>query len=304
MKIVFNLYNTGLGNNGGSRTLVKCGRVLCKLGHEIIFYSNVLNKYTWHNLKNIQFIVGNKCPNGHVVIATGYYSVEDVLRSKIKKKFYYIRAHELWNASEKKLLSCYRSLKCIVNSEWLKKYLSSHNIKSELIYPGIDDNKFCVKQVERENIFGALYSKLHKTKRHEDAVKISQKTGYKLEMLNRDIKNPKEKVLNNWYNKIKVWFAPTELEGLHNPPIESSLSGCALICTDYIRNGMNDYAVHGKTAMVYPARDLNIASEYLNKLMMNEELRLKLQNNMVELLNEKIGSRGRNMRKFIKYLKQ
>ena len=121
-------------------------------------------------------------------------------------------------------------------------------------------------------------------------------------MLNRDISSPSSDALRSFYNKIKVWMAPTELEGLHNPPMEASLCGCGLVATDHGMSGMSDYAKHLDTALVYPAGDLKLASEYVNTLMKDHGLREELNNNMVELLREKIGSRQENMKKMLEII--
>jgi len=304
MRIIFNLYNTGLGNNGGTRTVIKCGEILADLGHEVIMYTNVSSRYTWGNIKKVKILVDDKPPKCDIVIATGYHSVENTLRTNADKKYYYIRAYEQWNANEYKLLESYRKLNCIVNSSWLYKYLKKNNIQSEIIHQGLDFNIFYIKKnITKKDRMGAIYSERHKTKRHVDAISVSKMIKCQLKMLNKDLKNPSEEELNIWYNKIKVWFAPTELEGLHNPPMEACLAGCALVCTDHNRSGMSDYAIHNKTALVYPARDLKAAGSFVRQLLDDNDLRLRLNKNMVERLVVKIGSRKENMKKLIEYIK-
>ncbi|MFW6130613.1 MAG: glycosyltransferase [Atribacterota bacterium] len=299
MRFVFNLYNVGLGNNGGSRTLIRCGEALSQLGVDVVMFSNIKSRYSWHNPSGIKYVYSEKPPKCDVVCATGYKSVNSTLKTRAKKKIYYIRGFEKWQADKDKLLESYRKLHCFVNSEWLQQWLSRCGVHSEVIYPGLDLGFFENQNNDRENIFGSLFHKKHKTKRHIDAQAVANKTGYKLELLNQDIKNATPSGMQQWYNKLKIWFAPTELEGLHNPPIESSLCGCSLVCTDHPKSGMGDYAIHEKTALVYEARNIKKASSYVNSLMDNEALREKLNNNMVELLKNKIGTRKRNMSRFL-----
>jgi len=295
VKIAFDLHDTGLGNNGGSRTVIKCGETLQSLGCKVRMYSNIPNKYSW-DIPRIK--ITNNVSSDFAIIATGYYSLRHTLNFHSEIGTYcYIRGHELWNAKEDELLKLYGKFKpghCIVNSEWLQQYLKEHGIKSKLIYPGIDEVFKVLPNKNRKNKFGALYSDRHKTKRHKDAIKIGELSGFPVKMLNKDIINPKENKLNKWYNKFKVWFAPTELEGLHNCPIEASQAGCAVVCSDYPRNGMSDYAKHEETALVYPARDLDTASKYITQLMENEELRLKLNQGMnYRILNSRTSNRTR-----------
>jgi hypothetical protein len=303
MRIVLNLYNVGLGNNGGSRTIIRCSETLSKLGHEPVLYSNHPSKYTWHTPK-VKITQDENEIFGDAIIATGYHSVSHTLQSKIHRKFYYIRGFETWQASETDLISSYKKLKCMVNSIWMYKYLRSNDVKSIVVYQGLDFDRFYNKNEKRENVIGALFSNRHITKRHQDAIEISRKTGYKLLMLNKDINNPNNKELNDWYNKIKIWISTSELEGLHNPPMESALSGCALICNDAIRSGTKDFAFNEKNCLVYPQRNLNIACQNVERLMKDEELCRKLNNNMVNTLKEKIGSREKNMAKLINYLQE
>jgi len=305
MDIAFDLFNVGLGNNGGTRTIIKTAQTLQNLGCEVSIYSNIPNQYTWD--RSWQDKVGFTCkdrydiPPQFTIFATGYYSIRHVLMKKEVNRIYiYIRGHELWNAKEDELLKLYGKFKpghCLVNSEWLKSLLKKNGIKSKLIYPGIDKTFTILpsRTKPRKNRFGALYSERHQTKRHEDAVKVSKLSGFPVKMLNKDIVDPTENKLNKWYNKFKVWFAPTELEGLHNCPIEASQTGCAVVCSDHPRNGMSDYAIHEETALVYPARDLDTASKYITQLMEDEVLRQKLNQGMVDLLKKKIKTRKENM---------
>ena len=43
MKLAFNGMNSGLGNNGGTRTILKCAEVLNDIGHECYVVVNVDN---------------------------------------------------------------------------------------------------------------------------------------------------------------------------------------------------------------------------------------------------------------------
>ena len=298
MQIVFNLHNVGLGNNGGSRTLIRCAETLSLLGHDVVMFSNHPNKYTWHNMQGVTFHRGDKQPAADLAIATGYKSVPSVLESKSGKKIYYIRGYETWVTSEKNLFKSYKSLKCIVNSEWLKSHLKSKGVKSHIVYPGLDLDWFYYVSGERERVMGALFHKKHATKRHTDAERVAEKVGCKLVMLNKDVRAPKVPRLREWYNKIRVWFAPTELEGLHNPPMEAALCGCAVVATDHPRSGMGDY-VTGDTALTYPARDLDAAAARVDFLIDDVERCNQLSVAMKSLLIEKMGTRKSNMKRFL-----
>lgn len=299
MRILFNLKSVGLGNNGGSRTLVRCAETLSALGHVVIMYGP--NRYRWHKPKGIKFVDSGKMPPADCIIATGYNSVSSTVSSKIRRKYYYIRGYEQWVTSKSNLIRSYRSLSCIVNSEWLRSFLRQHSIKSELVYPGLDE-WFYDEGVDREPKIGGLFSNRHKTKRHVDVQSIADQSGFDLVMLNKHLKNATPDQTRSLYNTIMVWLSPSELEGLHNPPIEASLCGCSLVVTDHPRGGTLDFAIHNETALVYPARDTGKASEYVRMLMDDSGLRKRLTVACQELLRDKIGSRKRNMKRLVNIL--
>jgi len=303
MKIIFNLQNVGLGNNGGSRTLIKCADVLSGLGNEVVLHSNHKSRYRWHTIdKGVKMSLSNKIPNGDVIIATGYGSVSSTVSSKISKKFYYIRGFELWNAKKKNLLNSYKSLKCIVNSSWLYDYLLSRGIKSDIVYAGLDFDIYYDKEEARGDIIGGLFSKRHKTKRHSHVIDISKKCKKKLVMLGRECRNRPFSEINEFYNGIKVWVSTSELEGFHNPPTEAAMCGCAIVCTDHHRGGVSDYAINNETALIYPSGDLKFAAKCVMRLMNDYKLRNKLDKNMKALLSSKIGDRESNMKRFMEVI--
>lgn len=298
MRIVFNLQSTGLGNNGGSRTLIKCAEVLQDLGHEVTLWC-FANSYKWSKIK---VPVKSEMPKCDVIVATGYSSVPTTVAANVQRKFYYVRGFELWRASEKQLLRSYNSLNCIVNSEWLQAYLKKKGIHSHLVYPGVDFDVFGKDIDERENILGGVFSKKHSTKRHEDVIKTGRRLGCRVLLLNRDISNPTPSALRDFYNSVKVWMSPSELEGLHNCPLEAVMCGASLVVTNHKKGGVLDYAIDKETALVYPSRYLEVAENYIKILMEDSELRNKLNNNMQRLLVNKIGTREQNMRAMARIL--
>ena len=305
MRIVFNLHNVGLGNNGGSRTIIKSAESLADLGQEVILYSNIKNQYKWEKIKsNVNFVRSKSIPKGDVIIATGFRSVRSTVASRFKKKFYFIRGFEIWAAKKYELLRSYKSLRCIVNSGWLKTFLKRNGVKCNLVYNGLDFNDFYNTKQSRFNDLGGLYSKRHKTKNHAFIEGCSYKSGIPLVLLNKNMKSPNPKQLNEWYNTIKVWISPSELEGLHNPPMEASLSGCGLVATDHPRSGTSDYAIPNETALVYEHGNRKDAVRCIRKLIEDDSLRENLNNNMLELLNNKIGTRDKNMANFLEILKK
>lgn len=303
MKVCFNVHNVGLNNNGGSRTLIRCVETLVDLGYNAFFWSGPI-RYSWHK-HHAPRIGGDIHPKADVSIATGYNSWIFTYKSNSRIKCYYIRGLELWKTPEKNLLASFKKMPHVfVNSQWLLDYMKSHGIQAKLQYPGLDLNWFKdLDDSERRGV-GALRNTRHRTKRHDHIDHLEELLGQPIHQLNRHIKHPSPTQLNLWYNKLKVWFAPTELEGLHNPPMEAGLAGCALVCTDHPRSGMQDYAIHGKTALVYPAGNIKKAKEYVELLLNDEDLRRELNENLKKLLITKISSRETQMTNFVNKLKE
>lgn len=301
MKICFSVKGVGLANNGGSRTLIRCVETLCELGHDAFFHSG-RSYYTWHKA-NIRLVGGDELPPCDVAVATGYNSYKSVARYKNTLRVGYARGLELWKAPEAQLLERFRLMDHVfANSAWLRDYLLKRDIPTTLQYSGLDTHWFHVINKGSRKGVGALLNNRHKTKRNQDAEALKDQYGLPMHFLNRDIKRPDSVTLNKWYNNLAVWFAPTELEGLHNPPMEAALAGCALVCSDHPRNGMHDYVVPGETALVYPARDLKTAVKLIRSLLCDEAERHRLIKNLVAILNRKMGSRAVCMGKFLSNL--
>jgi hypothetical protein len=308
MKLAFNSINSGLGNNGGSRTIIKCAENIEALGHRCDIIANVDN-FNWFEHKPVI----NYLPEDlDVLIAVACSDVVPTLRANISKKAWYIRGHENWTMPDEQLGQLYNSgIFNIVNSRGLQQFLATYGADSKVVYQGIDfdwweDRKFRPKHSIR---IGCLYNK-KTTKRWDDFVKLSETLGTKfyeyvgIGDTHRDDKfltyfkaNANREELNDIYSSCHIWFAPTELEGLHNVPIEAALCGCLIVCSDAPMNGMGfDYAFDNNTAMVYPARDINYAAELIRNPNWGvvERMDNHLRNN--------IGTRDDNMRKMIEYL--
>jgi len=310
MRIVINLYGLGLGNNGGSRTLIRCAETMARLGADVSIFSpypasgEACNHYTWHKPSAAVGIVGGRRqPEADVAIAGGFLSVPSVRASDAAVKLWYVRGYELWQAGgdEGRLAEAFRGVRCVACSEWLQEELRRHGAEAELVYPGLDLEWFRRTGGAREGA-GALFHAWHATKRHGDAAAIAEAAGCGLRMLNRDLVGASPDQCREWYNGLRVWVAPTELEGLHNPPMEAGLCGCALVCTDHGRSGMSDYAIDGETALSYPARDVAAGAERVGRLLRDEALRARLAGNLDALLRGKIGGRERNMSRLLDML--
>lgn len=307
MKLAFNTLNSGLANNGGSRTVILCSEALERLGHRCDIIATVDN-FTWFKHKPVISYI----PSGlDVIVATACTTVESTLRFNVPIKAWYIRGHESWMYSEEQLKASYKvGLFNIVNSKGLKQKLATCGADSVVVYPGIDsfweDGDLRLRNKIR---IGCLYQK-KPTKRWEDFVALAKILGRKEyeyvgfgdttrndEFLDYFWANASVDDLNKIYSSCHIWFAPTELEGLFNVSIEAALCGCLIICSDAPMNGMGfDYTFNDNTAMVYEARNIEHAADLIRDP--NWDVIERMDNH----LRNNIGSRERNMKKFVKIL--
>lgn len=310
MYIAFNSLYSGLGNNGGTRTVIKCCEALRKLGHDCDIIATVDN-FTWFKHKPpIKYISKDL----DAVIAVACTDVHSTLKISTPVKAWYIRGHENWTMSNQKLRELYNSdVLNIVNSRGLQQLLAAYGADSKVVYQGIDFELWENRELRPKDKIriGCLYQQ-KKTKRWKDFVKLAETLGTKNyeyvgfgmserrdPFLTRFWRNASNEDLNNVYSSCHIWFAPTELEGLHNVSTEAALCGCLIVCSDAPMNGMGfDYAFDGNTAMVYRAGDVDHAAELI------ENPNWDCIERMDNCLRHSIGTRENNMKKLVKYLEK
>ncbi len=313
MKIVFNCLNSGLANNGGSRTVIRCAQTLEKLGHRCDIVATV-DSFNWFEHKApVPFIPWDT----DVVVATACTTVETTLQSNVKKKAWYIRGHETWMWDEAVLAKLYNNeLFKITNSNGLKRKIESLGGSAVVVPQGVDLDLWYDEAVASTRVFriGCLHQK-KKTKRWEDFVKLAEilgTDGYEYvgfgdtmrddSFLTSFLCEPTVEELRNLYSTCHVWFAPTELEGLHNVPMEAAMCGCLIVCSASPMNGMMyDYAFDGQTAIVYPQRDIEYAADAIKRCDWAMEYMIP---NMQSFLRTQMGSREHNMEKFVDILEK
>ncbi len=324
MKIIFDLRNTGLGNQGGSATLVNCANTLFKLGYEVYVVDSMKNQHTWTPLLAKHMI--NKLPDADVIIATGYQSVRATVKAPTRcgVKFHYIRAWETWQMSEQAIVKniLQQPTIKIVNGIGLQKKLKSCNIDSKIIRPGYDFEDFYL-QTKRNNqtiILGGVYrtGKFAHIKRTDWILRAATRIKKKIKnvelwmfgtesnpnysVIDKYFRSPSKEDKQYFYNMIDIFLAPTKQEGLHMPPAESMLTETAVVGTNAELSGMQDYLIHEKTGLV---SDNNFQSFSTNveKLVINKNFRKRLGvNGRMKILD--IGDRKSNMKKMVEYFEE
>ena len=319
----------GLGNNGGSSTIVRSANALVELGHDVTIIDTGKNCHTWTPLnatfRKINDI--NKLPAADAIIATGYGTVKSTVNAPARcgKKFHWIRGWETWNFIEekiKKMVLDQPTIK-IVNSICLQDKLKSLGHASYIVRPGYDFNE----------IFPVVYNKAHKnvilgglynwgSKRSGKRVRWIFETARFLkknydhvvlfmygadgvpaeDCVDQFIRHPTIAQKNEMLNSIDIWLAPTELEGLHIAPAEAMLTQATVVGTCAPMSGMQDYLLHNKTGIITD----NDQASFTNAV---EELIFKPEDRMFLGLNgrEKIlslGSRKQNMLRMVEILEK
>jgi hypothetical protein len=279
----------GLSNNGGTRTILKSAEVLREMGHQVDVVA-VSDRFTWFpHPKPLR-----KIPkDADAVVAISASDVKYMhLHAKGMKLFWWIRGWETWQMPEKKLLNRLLAGQVnIANSGGLQKRVEAV-APCKLCWAGMDNvEQSTVEHFDKLKTIGFLGRTMRATKRWDLCRKLVKVLPeYKYEVLC----GVKDGGLNNFYEKIGIWFAPTESEGFHNPPAEAALRGALVVCNRLESNGMTDYATD-ETAMRY-----DVFEEALEYIKNPDFTKVK---KMQDLLWDKIGSREKNMAFFVEALK-
>jgi len=326
MEILFNVCDVGLGNNGGSLTLIKSANQLIDLGVNVKVIDSGRNQHTWAKLLADHIIVKSpsEFPSADVIVATGMKSISSTLASRIPLKLHWIRGWETWVYPERKLVKIFRksSTVKIVNSICLEDRLKSYKMKSYIIRPGYDFEDYYPTNLRSDTkiILGGIYNEgaKRKTKRVDWIFRCfsSLKNKYKnieLWMYGTENapcnglvsfykKDPSEAEKNFIYNNVSVWLSSSCLEGLHMPPAEAGLTQCCIVGTEAEMSGTQDYLTHNVTGLV-SKDDLNSFTrmvEYsISNKNMRDELGKRLRTKIISLEDRK-----NNMNKLIELIKK
>jgi len=313
----------GLGNNGGSSTLIKSGNTLFDMGHEVTFVDHMKNMHTWTPLRATHKIVKrdlSKLPSADIIVATGFKSVAHTIRSpkRCGIRAHWIRGWETWQMSETNIIKNVLRAPTVkfVNSIGLQSKLYSHDTDSYIVRPGYDLDELYPTgaRLEREKfVIGALYTtgKHVGIKRYgwvtEVAKYMKQKylnvelwmfgTAPHPPIADKYYRQPNIKQKNEFYNGVDVWLSPSKQEGLHMPPAEAMMTECPVVGNDTILSGTADYLFDNVSGLV-AKNDYNHFRHCVENLYKNRVHRISLGQEGRKCI-ELIGDREKNMKKFI-----
>lgn len=136
MIITFNAFNCGLGNNGGTRTILKSIDALTELGHECNIVARV-DRFTWFKHKIPVLSIPE---NSDSVIAVSACDVVHSLdNSPTNSRIaWWMRGWETWQFNESTFISLAKKIHVIVNSSWMKYELAKYDIHADLCFAGLD----------------------------------------------------------------------------------------------------------------------------------------------------------------------
>lgn len=325
MEIIFDLRNVGLGNNGGSLTLIKSGNTLQEMGHGVCFIDSGKNKHTWVALEADHIIVDNDdyIPSADIIIATGYKSVSKTLSApkRCGIKAHWIRGWETWQYPPKKIIAYILNAPTVklVNSIGLKNMLKKYNFKSEIIRPGYDlDELYPTNSRNKKRfVLGGLYTRgkheqIKQTRWIFETYKyLRNKYGnielwmFGNDMIQRGIidnffHRPNADAKLFMYNSIDVWLSPAIQEGLHMPPAEAMMTGCPVVGVDAELSGTHDYLLNGITGII-SENNLDSFIKNVEKIYLNSELRNDMGKRARQKIEE-LGDRKHNMQILVNYI--
>jgi len=328
MRIIFDLRKVGLGDNGGSSTIINSANTLTKLGNEVYVIDSMRNMHTWTKLEAKHIIAKNnveRIPDADFIIATGYKSVGPTLSapSRCGIKMHWMRGWETWQMHEQLIIERILTADTIklVNGIGLQKKLKKHGCKSHIVRPGYDIDNYKplgYREKSKDIILGALYNE-GGNRNNKRCVWICE-TLFKLKSIRRNLKlwlfgthpKPRRFIMDNYlrkptleqknefYNHINIWLAPTMLEGLHMPPAEAMMTECPVVGTNAELSGMHDYLIDKQTGLV-SGNNLIDFIDKVKGLMDDRDLQTKMGKSARQKILS-LGGREENMKKFTELL--
>ena len=112
--------------------------------------------------------------------------------------------------------------------------------------------------------------------------------------------NPSLKVKYKIYNKVDFWLSTSINDSFHIPPAEFMTTKGIVIGVDHLFNGTKSYLINNQTGFLSKCSVNDICDTILN--VINNKNLNEISENAKNFIENKIGSRKQNMRKFIEIL--
>jgi glycosyltransferase involved in cell wall biosynthesis len=244
--------------------------------------------------------------NADIVVATAWNTATWVNNySDVKgKKFYFIQSFETWWGSEKEVNETWKmDLHKIVVAKWLKDLAISLNESAEYVPNGFDMSEFNIEINPSERDPFSVLMLYHDLKVKGTTFGLEALVKYKSIKDNLNVtlfgSFPRPIDLPSWihyyqspitnkikriYNKNAIFISPSLLEGFPLPPAEAMLCGCAVLASDI--GGHREYCIPGKTAVLFPPKNVEKIIEGLDLLINDNALRIRLAKDGHEFIKQ------------------
>lgn len=260
MRILFNALGCGLGNNGGSKTIVTCCTAINSTPYNSAGVDTCSNSYNY--TPNEAYCVVH--PQHYttyiedyfdydVVINVSVWDVDITLRMPINKKVWWVRGIEKWVNGEgyffEKIEEFAEHGTIFVNSSWMVDYINKMTegrVTPIIQFSGFEFDQYFDFKLRGDygdtiNI-GAVWNGKHRTKNYDVFEKVEEYfceyEKYKFFTLKNDLDSYN---IRKFYNNIDIWLALSSLEGFHQCPIEAAMCGCLIVYNDIDSGGTRDY---------------------------------------------------------------
>lgn len=209
-------------------------------------------------------------------------------------KLYLIQHLETWCGPEQAVMATWKlPLRKIVISRWLEDVAKSLGEPSDYIPNGLDFKTFGmdVRPEDRDPQTIAMLYHHSDWKGSADGLKAIYEAKAKIPQLRIRLfgvpgrpeglpdwveyhQNPRQGKLREIYNWASIFMSPSWAEGWPLPPAESLQCGAALAATDI--GGHREYAIHGNTALLSPAKDPSALAGNVVRLLEDHKTRIQL----------------------------
>lgn len=284
MNIVFYAASSGLGNNGGSRTILKSAQTLRDMGHTVDIVAGV-DRFTYFDHPPA---VGHIPAHTDVVIAVSWMDVESMHKDWPGPCAWWLRNWDTHRLTEPEICRLAAVQPTCVNGEFIQRRFRRAGIESEVVYQGIDFDMWIATDRPRGRMVGTIQRGEQRYRYCDfERLAVISKGCFGFDSV------AKSDNMAEWYQSIDFYFAPQILGGLSNPPMEAAMCGALIVCPGIEESGLDDYA-NSETAIIYD--NLEDVPELLKAADFGKVAKMQ------EVLKNKIGDRKKNMQKLIDFL--
>ena len=244
-------------------------------------------------------------PKSDIYVCTSPYTAMYVKDYPTDKKFYFIQDYENWGAVTDEILrSTYHyPLKKIVISNWLREIICKEGEKCEMIPNGFDFNYFrYTKPINTRDKFSVvmLYHEMERKgcKYGFEALELVKQRYPQLRVTlfgtperPTDLpewyeyyQRPDRDMHNRIYNEASIFLGTSNIEGWGLTVGEAMICGATVVCTD--NKGYLEMARHEENALVSPVRDAQGLADNVMRLIVDDELRVRLATNAMEHIRQ------------------